>query len=83
MHGDIPGCQLHRKMLSARSRFRPCIEARPKTAQGEAVRSMVAPNLIPLCIGVSAKGICQHEMQRLYGNSLKRTNLPVFGTGSQ
>jgi hypothetical protein len=44
---------------------------------------MVAPNFIPLCIGVSAKNICQHEMQRLYGNSLKRTNVRVFGTGSQ
>ena len=30
MHGDIPGCQLHRKMLSARSRFRPSVEAGTK-----------------------------------------------------
>jgi hypothetical protein len=44
---------------------------------------MVAPNFIPLCIGVFAKNICQHEMQPLYGNSSKRTNARVFGTGSQ
>jgi hypothetical protein len=44
---------------------------------------MVAPNFIPLCIGVSAKDTYQRETQRLYGNSLKRTNVPAFGTGSQ
>jgi hypothetical protein len=44
---------------------------------------MVAPNFIPLCIDVSAKSTYQHETQRLFGNSLKGTNVAAIGTGSQ
>lgn len=54
-----------------------------QTAQGEAVLFMLALNFIPLCIGVSARGTYQHKTQRLCGNSLKRTNVPGFGIGSQ
>ena len=35
MYGDIPACQLRRKMLSTRSRFCPGIEARPKQHRAE------------------------------------------------